>query len=236
MSQTVANRFLFTLVIVLCASMCVSGIFIVYNTHGVNMTKFGFRIKFDRLDMNMSNIKSAIPQNMSRLIPAYKNISKISLDDRCLSGKPLGAAIFQYSPYANAAPFLVGGSWVPAGFDVYGIFPAIMKKAVGVCCHRDSSIRFVKILLSQQITFGDYDFYFPFYGDDMKATSYHDNPFIPIIQAPSVALMVFNDDSKEPKTALIVMTLFKAWPMLIFLLLMAGCSGIIMWCLVSCFL
>ena len=226
MFQTMANRFL--LILVLCAcSTFVSSIYIHYSNKNVNLNN-SFRVDFDRLEVNLSGVSSRPPLNLSRLIPIYKNLSKISVDERCLTGKPLGAAIFQYSPYANTNHFY-DKKTKKSGFNIYGIFPAIMKKAVSVCCHPNSGIRFAKLLISQE--FGNYDFYFPFYGDDMDSTSYRGNPFI---QAPSVALMVPDDDSKEPKTGLIVMTIFRAWPMLIFILLMASCAGIIMWFLVSC--
>lgn len=127
---------------------------------------------------------------------------------------------------------------LPISYTWYGIFPEILKKALPTCCHPNASVQFAKLLFTQHIPADvrrteDYDFTFPLYGDSMEATTYRSNPFIPIIEAPSVALVLMNDNLMKGKTKLIAKTIVKIWPLFLFILLFALCSGIIMWLLVS---
>ena len=125
-----------------------------------------------------------------------------------------------------------------AWFTFFGLFPEILKNAIPTCCNASSDIRFAKMQLEQYLDANihpddDFDFTFPLYGESMEATTYLSNPFIPIIQAPSVALLLLSDDENDGKTHFIATTTLKAWPMILFMVLIAGSSGIIMWCLVS---
>ncbi len=126
---------------------------------------------------------------------------------------------------------------ITSGFTFYGLFPEVLKKGIPTCCHPKSDIRFAKLLLEQSVPAevdpaNEYDFSFPLYGNSMEDTMYKSNAFIPVIQAPSVALLILNSKITG-KTHFIATTIFKCWPMLLFITLMAGSSGIIMWCLVS---
>ena len=236
MLRKTTNRSLLVAFMVLYASSLAGGIFIQFSS-SLNHSKNAFRIPFDNLEVDSSELTNSLPPNMGINLRYYKNLSKVPTDERCSTGKPLGAAVFQYSPYANAQYFK-DPKTRKTGFTFYGIFPAVIRKALSVCCHPNSSIEFAKLLDTPDVaanatTSSDYDFHFPLYGDGMDATSYRDNPFIPIIEAPRVALLVHNDNSKEGKPGLIITTILKTWPMLVFILLMAGSSGIIIWFLVS---
>ena len=81
----------------------------------------------------------------------------------------------------------------------------------------------------------EYDISFPLYGDSMEDTMYKSNLFIPLVQVPQIALLVPKDDDISGKTHFIATTIFDAWPMFLFILLISCSSGIIMWCLVSSF-
>ena len=124
------------------------------------------------------------------------------------------------------------------GFTYFGVFPGFLKKGISACCHPKADIDFAKLLLEQSVPAEvdpskEYDFTFPLYGDSMEDTMYKSNPFIPLVQAPSVALLIPEDEGNEGKTHFIATTIFKAWPMFLFILLISCSSGIIMWCLVS---
>lgn len=123
-------------------------------------------------------------------------------------------------------------------FVFFGVFPKILKKAIPTCCHPQTDIRYAKLIFEQYIPAevdpaDEWDLTFPLYGESMDSTMYKSNPFIPIIQAPSVALLVSSDSGKIGQTRFIATTILKAWPMFLFILLIAFSSGIIMWCLVS---
>ena len=126
---------------------------------------------------------------------------------------------------------------IPIGFTWYGIFPEILKKALPICCNPEADVKFAKMLFTQNVPANvnrtdDYDFTFPLYGDSMDATMYRSNPFIPIIEAKGVALVLMNENTKEGNTKLIAKTIVGYWPLFLFILLFALCSGIIMWLLV----
>lgn len=119
-------------------------------------------------------------------------------------------------------------------FKFYGVFPEILKKAIPTCCDSKSDIKYAKLLLEQHVDAEvehEYDFSFPLYGKSMQDTMYQSNPFIPIIQAPSVALLVRSESVTSGNTKFIAKTIIGFWPMYLFILLIASSAGIIMWCL-----
>ena len=78
----------------------------------------------------------------------------------------------------------------------------------------------------------DYDFSFPLYGESMQDTTYKSNGFISIIQAPSVALVVPSYFKDVQVTRFLARTILEIWPLFLFVVLLAGSAGIVMWFLV----
>ena len=122
---------------------------------------------------------------------------------------------------------------------VEGIFPHIINKMLHVCCNSSTTVKYGKIFDSIRGLEGQlnqpetaYDFSFPVTGKSLGDESFKDLPYIPIVQAPRVALLV-RDKTENTKTAQLMNTVFKAWPILIFILVAATLSGIIIWLLVS---
>ena len=60
-----------------------------------------------------------------------------------------------------------------------------------------------------------------------------DRPFISVVRAPRVILLVHNDQPDKTRTHILITTIANAWPMLVFILVTASLSGIIIWFLVS---
>lgn len=61
-----------------------------------------------------------------------------------------------------------------------------------------------------------------------------DRPFISVVRAPRVILLVNNEQPNKTRTHILFTTIANAWPMLVFILVTASLSGIIIWFLVSC--
>ena len=57
-----------------------------------------------------------------------------------------------------------------------------------------------------------------------------------MVQAPRVILLVHNEPPNKTQTHVLFSTIANAWPMLVFILVTASLSGIIIWFLVSFFL
>ena len=123
------------------------------------------------------------------------------------------------------------------GIELFSIFPDLLKKTLEKCCHPNSTVSFAKLLLTQAVSTDntDYDLYMPLYGNSMDDTKFKDNPFIPALQAPTIALIVFSDDIKKGNTQLMIMTILKKVPLLVFIMLTASASGIFVWFLVRYF-
>ena len=62
-----------------------------------------------------------------------------------------------------------------------------------------------------------------------------DRPFIGVVRAPRVILLVHNEPPNKTQTHVLFSTIANAWPMLVFILVTASLSGIIIWFLVSFF-
>ena len=185
-------------------------------------------------DIHAKHITILEMKNVSftgRELDAFE-ISHLSVDEKCSRGLPLSAAWQYYGPYVR--PGMRDGK-----VAVEGIFPHIINKMLYVCCNSSTTVKYGKIFDSIRGLEGQlnqpetaYDFSFPVTGKSLGDESFKDLPYIPIVQAPRVALLV-RDKTENTKTAQLMNTVFKAWPILIFILVAATLSGIIIWLLVS---
>ncbi|EDO27383.1 predicted protein [Nematostella vectensis] len=74
----------------------------------------------------------------------------------------------------------------------------------------------------------EYDMTFPLYGYDAFSRSFRGHAFLQLVRAPRIILLVHDDPSKT-RTHVLFTTIISAWPMLIFILVTASLSGIIIW-------
>lgn len=175
-------------------------------------------------DFKMANV------SFTGKILTEDEISRFTVDEKCSRGVPLSAAWQYYGPYAK--PKVVKGK-----IGVEGIFPHLINKMLHVCCNRATTVKYGKILgaiqaLERQLDQPKmiYDFTFPVTGRSLGDESFKDIPYVPFVQAPRVALLV-HDKTEDSKTSQLLNTVFKAWPILIFILVAATLSGIIIWLL-----
>lgn len=170
----------------------------------------------------------------SRVSLAFKNLTSYSLDERCKRGMPLSISWSLNEPYSGIlGPLKMGKR---RGLAAQGIFPSVLQRIVRFCCN-GSKIEYGKFLrsnreaedhLSKQL----YDFTFPVYVSKMDKDLYRDQPFVTVVAAPRVMLLVYDGPQKtKTRTQNLVDTIFEAWPFLIFILAAAGSSGLIVWLL-----
>ena len=71
--------------------------------------------------------------------------------------------------------------------------------------------------------------------DGKDSIQFKDFPFIPLVTAPRVVLLVPDKLFKElnSRTQVLLRTIFNTWPMLIFIVVSAMLSGLTVWLLVS---
>ena len=122
-----------------------------------------------------------------------------------------------------------------------GIVPAIMSDILKYCCP-SSKVTYGELYNSIPQAEARYeadrnlDFTFPLYGLDGKTTTlYKDNPFISLVEAPRMVLLVPERlfESKNTRTQVLLKTVLNSWPMLVFISVSASLSGLIIWFLVS---
>ena len=124
-----------------------------------------------------------------------------------------------------------------------GIIPHMVKEMVNYCCPSSSitfgnhfgSIRDVEDHFQDE-TFIDISF--PIYGLKGKdSVEYKDYPFIPLVTAPRMVMLVPNSllNDKNTRTEVLMKTIFNTWPMLVFIVVSACLAGLIVWLLVSIF-
>ena len=63
--------------------------------------------------------------------------------------------------------------------------------------------------------------------------STRDRAFVSVVRAPRVILLIHNEKQTKTQTHVLITTIANAWPMLLFILVTASLSGIIIWFLVS---
>ena len=227
-------RFLFMVYItVLVGQPClVESIFLPWSK-SKNDSSDGFRIAKVLLELNKNIPGSPIGVNVTWM----KNMtSNISVDERCFgeNDMPLSFAFHKNHPYTsfqNAREHI----------DVKGMFPSLLSNILDYCCHGGAKkVKFAKLLrtpleaedrfLSESVN--EYDFTFSIHAPS-DAHSFRDYPFIPLVRAPSVVFLAYDGNERTSKTHAIATTIMKAWPIMVFILLTATFSGIIIWFLVS---
>lgn len=227
-------RFLFTVYItVLVGQPClVESIFLPWSK-SKNDSSDGFRIAQVLLELNKNIPGSPIGVNVTWM----KNMtSNISVDERCFgeNDMPISFAFHKNHPYTsfqNAREHI----------DVKGMFPSLLSNILDYCCHGGAKkVKFAKLLRTpleaedrfQSESVNEYDFTFSIHAPS-DAHSFRDYPFIPLVRAPSVVFLAYDGNERTSKTHAIATTIMKAWPIMVFILLTATFSGIIIWFLVS---
>ena len=122
-----------------------------------------------------------------------------------------------------------------------GIIPTLLTDILKYCCPF-SEVTFGELYNSIKQAEDSFDegihmdFTFPVYGlQGLATTKYKDNPFIPLVQAPRMVLLVPEAlfENKNTRTKVLLQTFLNSWPMLLFISLSACLSGLVVWFLVS---
>ncbi|XP_015759168.1 PREDICTED: uncharacterized protein LOC107338448 [Acropora digitifera] len=165
-----------------------------------------------------------------------KNITRrVSLDARCFSedsdDMPISFAFHKNLPYAY---FHTGKS---KHLQIQGMIPGLLSDILDYCCPGGAKkVQFAKLLkkpadAEDRITsemVNEYDFTFPIHAP-ATSRSFRDHPFIPLVRVPSVVFLAYDGNERTSKTHAIATTILKAWPIMVFILLTATFSGIIIW-------
>ncbi|XP_068753162.1 uncharacterized protein [Montipora capricornis] len=184
-----------------------------------------FHIPSSALELEGSKTKSPEMQY-------YTDLAKnFSLDYRCEKGLAVSIAWHTYSPYTIL--YQTKNKGIP-GLTVDGMFSGILKAALSSCCHNETKVLFGKFLNSvrnaeNHIEDDTFDFTFPLYGYDSSANSFRDRPFIGVVTAPRVILLHHNEQHDKTRTHILISTVANAWPLVVFSLVAALLSGIIIW-------
>ena len=220
-------RLMITTVLVLVKSFLVQSVFLPWSKNK-NDTD-GFSISKSLLDL--TNRKT------NKELQHLKNMTRqISLDERCFGSVkgPLSFSFHVSHPFASFAPDV-------KSIHVRGMFPSLLGDALDYCCRGGADeVKFARLwpkpleaedhFLSENAN--DYDFTFPIHAP-VGTRSFRDHPFIPLVHVPSVVLLAYDGNERTTKTHAIATTILKAWPIMVFILLTATFSGIIIWFLVS---
>lgn len=197
-----------------------------------NHTKDSLHIAYDSLELDGPKRPGA---GRKSKLPQFRNLTRMySLDERCQRGMPLSVAWHNYPPYT-----MIFRSKHPErktrGLTIEGMFPTLLSQMIKFCCHNKSEVHFGKFLKSSRHGIKDMekntnDFTFPLYSHNMD--TFRNRAMIPLVKAPRVILLV-HDESSASRTHILFSTIVNAWPMLIFIIITALLSGIIVWFLVS---
>lgn len=218
-------------VVLLAQSFLVQSIFLPWSK-SKNETTDGFRISKTLIDLNKKYNTFG-----GKLLERLKNTTRqVSLDQRCFGANdmPISVSFHKSHPYAY---FETGKKFL----HIRGMMPSILAGILDYCCQGGvDKVKFAKLLrtpleaedhfLSEKVN--EYDFTFPIHAP-AGTRSFRDHPFIPLVRAPSVVLLAYDGNERTTKTHAIATTILKAWPIMVFILLTATFSGIIIWFLVS---
>lgn len=225
------SRLVISVVFLLVQPFLVQSVFLPW-ARSKNDTADGFRISKTLIDLNKQYAKFG-----SKELQRLKNMTRrTSLDERCFGAEnlPISLSFHKNHPYAFF-------NYDPKGLHIRGMFPSLLAEILNYCCPGGADkVKFAKLLrspleaedhfLSDRVN--EYDFTFPIHAP-AGTRSFRDHPFIPLVRVPSVVLLVYDGNERTTKTTAIASTILKAWPIMVFILLTATFSGIIIWFLVS---
>lgn len=192
-----------------------------------------------KIPMSLFDTDNAYKQLGGEKLRELKNITRrVSLDARCFSedsdDMPISFAFHKNLPYAH---FQLQSKH----FQIRGMIPGLLSDMLDYCCPGGAKkVQFAKFLkkpadAEDRITsemVNEYDFTFPIHAP-ATSRSFRDHPFIPLVRVPSVVFLAYDGNERTSKTHAIATTILKAWPIMVFILLTATFSGIIIWFLVS---
>ncbi|XP_031573022.1 uncharacterized protein LOC116307021 [Actinia tenebrosa] len=191
------------------------------------------QITADDIFIDLKNLLVPEIPRFNKINGKFLNLTKsLTFDQRCEKGLPLSMAWLPNQPYSGViGPKRINKTF---GFVAFGIFPGVLNQIVSHCCPK-SKIVYGKLLRSvrqaeEHLSKNMYDFTYPIYVQRWSSKTYKDQPFIPVIHAPRVVLVVY-DDVKISKTTLLIDTIFYAWPFLLFILGAALAAGLLVWIL-----
>lgn len=225
------SRLMIATVLLLEKSFLVQSVFLPWSKNKNDTDGFSISKSLFDLTKKYSVLKT------SKKLQHYKNMTRqISLDERCFGSDegPLSFSFHTSHPYASFA-------YDPKSIHVRGMFPSLLVDTLDYCCQGGSDkVKFARMwkkpleaedhFLSDNAN--DYDFTFPIHAP-AGTRSFRDHPFIPLVHVPSVVLLAYDGNERTTKTHAIATTILKAWPIMVFILLTATFSGIIIWFLVS---
>lgn len=204
------------------SAMLMSNALFVSWDKNANLTKDDIFISMDRI---------YIPKKFGVITQAFRNLTSHSLDERCSKGMPLSVSWFLNEPYSGVLGPKIGKK---KGFAARGIFPNVVQRLVRHCCNGSKIVygTFMKSIREAEDHFSEqmYDFTFPVYVSKMDKDLYRDQPFVTVVAAPRVMLLIY-DGPQRSRTQNLADTIFNAWPFLIFILVAAGASGMTVWLL-----
>lgn len=189
----------------------------------------GFTFPKSMIDLNRAH-KSFGGEKLEKL----KNITRqVSVDERCFSedDMPISFAFHKNVPYVSLHPAK------QANLHIQGMFPGLLLDILDYCCPLGAKkVKFAKLLrtpmeaenrfMSEYVN--EYDFTFPIHAP-ATSRSFRDHPFIPLVRVPSVVFLAYDGNKRTSKTHAIASTILRAWPIMVFILLSATFSGIIIW-------
>ncbi|XP_032227336.2 uncharacterized protein LOC5503167 [Nematostella vectensis] len=184
-------------------------------------------------DATISIIASSDTSNLSTKFNSYRNATNLTLQERCKQGLPLSIAVYPYPPYVRVKP----GAELDNGLRRYtltGMIPELLSSLLNSCCHPNTKVEFGTVLPSlraaENILFDKFfDVVFPIYGYDVIEYAFRGHVFVRLFQAPRVVLLVQDAHSDAGKTDALITTLGRAWPMLVFILVIATLASMILW-------
>lgn len=131
--------------------------------------------------------------------------------------------------------------------NISGIFPTLLKILTKTCCgkcqeHTKSEINFDyfskqshALKLDENVVRGDIEdnseISFPITGR-YGQSSYNDHAFVPLVESGGTVFMTIVDE-QGMMASMVVMQVFKLWPMCMAVFVSAFFAGIVMWILVS---
>ena len=160
-----------------------------------------------------------------------------ALDEKCKKGQPMSLAWFQYPPYSitlEARTEIIKED----GVMIQGMLPEILSDILKSCCNKSSRVTYGKMLetswqIDELSRRQDHDFVLPLHSFDTASKSVRGRPFVALVQAPRVVLLVHDVSSVAKSGYVVVMTVARAWPLLTFLMVMALLASVIVWFLVG---
>lgn len=155
-----------------------------------------------------------------------------NLDTKCAKGQQISVFWWSHEPYISSTEDYHREDEIHKN-GLSGMFPVILDRVLRHCCHVNTTLNYKKThdgpgSLDSILALNQFDVIIPV-GTEVQASTVRRLPFAIILESPGVAVLIRGNLSGTQ----LLLSVLQGWPILVFILISASLTGVVIWLVVS---